>query len=49
MGEHHAVDIDPTELKNAQKMWHGFTNLLKYSAILTAGVLALLALVFINW
>lgn len=49
MSEHHAVDIDPIELKNSQKMWDGFTTLLKYSTIVAAGVLALLALAFVDW
>ncbi len=49
MAGHKAVEIDPQELKKAQRMWDRFADGLKYSVIATAIVLIGLALAFVKF
>lgn len=49
MATNQPVEAGPKEVKNAQDMWNRFTNLTKWSIIITVVVLALLGLIFINW
>ena len=49
MAHHEPVQIDPRELQRAQAMWGNFTNLLKWSCISLAILLAFMAAAFIDW
>lgn len=49
MGAHEPVKADPKEIKRAEETWAAFTNLTKWSIIVTLAILAVLALVFIDW
>lgn len=51
MGDHghHAVDVDPKSLTEAQAMWAAFAKGGKYATIATALLLAFLALAFIDF
>ena len=49
MAQHIPVEADEKEIERAQVMWHGFTQMMKYTVILTVLTLALLGLVFIDW
>lgn len=48
MAKHEPVEVNPKELKRANEMWGGFTELMKWSVIVTFAILAIMALVFIR-
>ncbi|MGH1379079.1 MAG: aa3-type cytochrome c oxidase subunit IV [Alphaproteobacteria bacterium] len=49
MASNKAVKVDPKDLRNAEKMWHNFTVLGKYSILGTCLLLVLLALAFVQF
>ncbi|MBI1326234.1 MAG: aa3-type cytochrome c oxidase subunit IV [Alphaproteobacteria bacterium] len=38
------VNLDPQQVQEAKDMWHGFTQLSKYSIIAIVGILLLMAI-----
>lgn len=40
--------VDPKEYENAKEMWQGFTKLTKWGIYAVAGLLLLLALIFVD-
>ena len=43
------VSVDPKAVKNAEALWHNFTKFMTYGVISTAGVLVVLAALFVDW
>lgn len=48
MSHHTPVDINPQDLERAQAVWSGFTQIIKWTIISIAVVLALMTLAFIG-
>lgn len=47
MANHPPVDIDPKELVRVQNTWASFVNVIKWSTIVSAAILLLLAWLFV--
>ncbi|MBI1300890.1 MAG: aa3-type cytochrome c oxidase subunit IV [Alphaproteobacteria bacterium] len=43
------TEIDQNSIKEAQKMWKNFTTVGKYSVYVTAAILIILALIFVDF
>ncbi|MCB1531871.1 MAG: hypothetical protein KDJ35_03275 [Alphaproteobacteria bacterium] len=46
---HKPVTPDPEQIENAQAIWGGFTNLIKYSLYAVIATLVVLGLALIKW
>jgi hypothetical protein len=49
MGHHSPVQEDPQQLAQAQEMWSNFMNITKYSVIGIAGLLLIMAGLFVTF
>ena len=49
MATHKPAKPDEQQVKDAEKLWNSFTQLSKYSVIVTVVILAILGLAFIDW
>lgn len=49
MATHEAVDVDPKQLKDANKMWARFVKATKYSVYAIVALLIALALAFVEF
>jgi hypothetical protein len=49
MAHHEPVSVDPREIEHSKALWHNFTQLMKWTVIGTAVLLAVMAAVFVDW
>jgi hypothetical protein len=49
MAHYEPVTVDPQDIHRAQAMWHNFTQWLKWGGGIVAAIVALMALVFVDW